>query len=238
MGKSNSVGSMSARDRGIAKKKENAAKKREEDLERHEQQEQKRWAQGSDTRGLKRAEEQEQRMQEQEQKRREKKLLEEQEEAQYSNMTKPKKKDSKKSEQERQLQELYLKEQEKNKTAKVKQKEEQKKKKAEEDKLFTRRNEDGEDIEIGDDDLPPLEQNLNRQLGTDISSSGIDGALENLDIDAKKEIPNSKALFKAFRAREMDRIKEENPRLRKPQIEDKVYRLWTRSAENPLNQGK
>lgn len=233
MGKSNSAGSMSAAERGRAKKRENEAIKRQQELDRHEERVAKQWEVGSDTRGKKRAEESESRARELDEKRREKQLLEQEEAAQFASYGKPKTKKGKKTEEEKMLQELFEKQQEKDRQAQQKQREVAAKRRQEEERLYTRRTEDGEYQES--DDLPPIEENLNRQLSHENSSSGLDAALTSLSIEPVST-KNSKALYKAFEEREYARIKEENPRLKRTQINDKVFSLWRKSPENPANQ--
>merc|ERR1712146_362591 len=152
----------------------------------------------------------------------------------FASMSKPKTKKNKKTEQERLLLEMHQQELEKKRIAKEKQKEEDRKKKAEQDKLFTKKDEDGDYIEeLGN--APPIEPNLNRQLGVESVNSGLDSALESMNISVPSQ-QSYNAARKAFEERESARLKEENPKLKKSQIVDRVYQLWKRSPENPKNQ--
>ena len=234
MGKSNSVGSLSAAERGRAKKKENDEIKRQKELERHEQQVAKSWEQGADLRSKQRSEEAERRAQEQDERRRQKQLQEEEEAQEFARASKPRTKKNKKTEQERLLLELHQQELEKKRIAKERQKEEERKKKVEEDKLFTKKDEDGDYIEDAPP-IDPIEPNLNRQLSVESLNSGLDSALQSMNIGVPSE-ESYKAARKAFEVRESARLKEENPRLKKSQILDKVFKLWSRSPENPKNQ--
>jgi len=91
------------------------------------------------------------------------------------------------------------------------------------------------------DDL--LKPNLNRELlaqkaNGEVVASGIDGALEALNANdgAAEKAPNRKALYMAFEEREMARLRDENPGLKRSQLKDKVWKLWQKSPENPDNQ--
>lgn len=71
-------------------------------------------------------------------------------------------------------------------------------------------------------------------------SSGIDGALSALRVDedlvdAHPE-KRMKALHKAFEEKMMDEIKEQYPGLRLNQYKCKIFNLWKKSPENPMNQ--
>lgn len=45
-----------------------------------------------------------------------------------------------------------------------------------------------------------------------------------------------KAAFKAFEAANLPRIRSENPSMRMSQWKQLLYKEWTKSPENPLNQ--
>lgn len=47
-----------------------------------------------------------------------------------------------------------------------------------------------------------------------------------------------KAAYRAFEEREMDRIRAEEPGLKRSQIRDRIFKLWQRSPENPMNQAR
>ena len=44
-----------------------------------------------------------------------------------------------------------------------------------------------------------------------------------------------KALHKAFVAKMMPQMKDDFPGLRKTQYEEKIFQLWKKSPENPMN---
>ncbi|KAJ3104283.1 hypothetical protein HDU97_009359 [Phlyctochytrium planicorne] len=81
------------------------------------------------------------------------------------------------------------------------------------------------------------------------SASGIDAALELLDITEKgtevKQTKNlvekhpekrMKSAWAAFEEREMVILKEENPGLRLSQLKQLLQKKWKKSPENPMNQ--
>ncbi|KAI9350281.1 hypothetical protein BDR26DRAFT_1003887 [Obelidium mucronatum] len=77
-------------------------------------------------------------------------------------------------------------------------------------------------------------------------ASGIDAALELLDLTTGKQVPANQAIDKhperrmksawaAFEEREMPLLKEENPTLRLSQLKQMLQKKWKKSPENPLN---
>ena len=71
-------------------------------------------------------------------------------------------------------------------------------------------------------------------------ASGIDGAISALNVSgdgAPDEHPEKrmKALHMAFEERMMPEMKEQYPGLRKSQYKEKIFQLWKKSAENPMN---
>jgi len=66
--------------------------------------------------------------------------------------------------------------------------------------------------------------------------SGIDGALESLDIGVTGAALGAKALYRAFEERKMPQVKEEYPNLKLSQYKEKIFQMWKRSPENPANQ--
>ena len=71
-------------------------------------------------------------------------------------------------------------------------------------------------------------------------ASGLDGALEILQVQGdavgKGNKPNFKALYAEFEAKTMPQLKEEYPGLRLSQYKEKVFALWKKSPDNPANQ--
>ncbi|KAJ3031217.1 UNVERIFIED_CONTAM: hypothetical protein HDU68_005823 [Siphonaria sp. JEL0065] len=77
-------------------------------------------------------------------------------------------------------------------------------------------------------------------------ASGIDAALELLDLTTGKKVPANQAIDKhperrmksawaVFEEREMPKLKEENPTLRLSQLKQLLQKKWKKSPENPLN---
>ena len=103
-------------------------------------------------------------------------------------------------------------------------------------------------------DVDPLLANTNSMIGEDgmagraanlasaeaNEASGIDGAISALNVSgdgAPYEHPEKrmKALHMAFEERMMPEMKEQYPGLRKSQYKEKIFQLWKKSAENPMN---
>eukprot|EP00948_MAST-09A_sp_MAST-9A-sp1_P000588 g588.t1 len=53
--------------------------------------------------------------------------------------------------------------------------------------------------------------------------------------EKKSGRPNFRALFEAFKAREMPRLREENPGLKKSQYDERLSKLWAKAPENPFS---
>lgn len=82
----------------------------------------------------------------------------------------------------------------------------------------------------------------------DFSSFSIDDALaamnqnesasqdgDGTEIDRHPE-KRAKAAYANFERREMARLKEDNPTLRHSQLKTRLYKLWQKSPDNPMNQ--
>mmetsp|Transcript_29313 Transcript_29313/g.83362 ORF Transcript_29313/g.83362 Transcript_29313/m.83362 type:complete len:251 (-) Transcript_29313:36-788(-) len=77
----------------------------------------------------------------------------------------------------------------------------------------------------------------NRATMSENQASGIDGALESLNISAgPQNAPSAKALFKAFEERMLPEVKADYPGLKLSQYKEKVFNMWKKSPENPANQ--
>lgn len=74
----------------------------------------------------------------------------------------------------------------------------------------------------------------------DVQASGIENALQQLDMSGLGKGPRGsssvKALFKAFEEKTMAKLQEENPNLKASQLAERVKKAWEKSCENPLNQ--
>ena len=78
-------------------------------------------------------------------------------------------------------------------------------------------------------EMPELHENLNR-MRVEGEATTMDEALAVLS-SSKDE----KMTFKKFRDRELPLMKEEFPRLKLSQLQEKIYSKWQRSGENPAN---
>ena len=66
-------------------------------------------------------------------------------------------------------------------------------------------------------------------------ASGLDGALQSLDVSVT-EAKSAKAWYKEFEERMLPEMKEEYPGLRLSQYKEKIFQLWKKSPDNPVNQ--
>lgn len=86
----------------------------------------------------------------------------------------------------------------------------------------------------------PLVENMNRLEPETIEASGIDEAIKALSMSeaASDKHPEKrlKAAFKAYEAENLPRIKAENPSMRLSQWKQILFKEWTKSPQNPLNQ--
>lgn len=102
--------------------------------------------------------------------------------------------------------------------------------------------------------LDPLMANTNAMIGnsignegrlnesldpTAIEASGIDSALANMKLSSGvvDDHPEKrmKALHKAFEEKMMPQMKEEYPGLKRSQYLEKIFALWKKSPDNPMN---
>lgn len=70
----------------------------------------------------------------------------------------------------------------------------------------------------------------------DMAASGIDAALDSMNVGGTMEVKSQKALHKEFEERMMPVVKEEYPGLRLSQYKEKIFAMWKKSPENPANQ--
>ena len=79
--------------------------------------------------------------------------------------------------------------------------------------------------------------NADAAMGT-----GVDQALKAMSMGAGKEDLHPekriKALHKAFEVKMMPQMKEDYPGLRQSQYKEKIFQLWKKSPENPMNQSR
>ncbi|KAI2498428.1 hypothetical protein MHU86_16069 [Fragilaria crotonensis] len=68
-------------------------------------------------------------------------------------------------------------------------------------------------------------------------TAGLDGALQSLSISVPgSEVKSQKALYMAFEEKTLPIVKQEYPGLRLSQYKEKIFALWKKSPDNPLNQ--
>lgn len=87
------------------------------------------------------------------------------------------------------------------------------------------------------DDL--LVENLNHMSMDVGSATGIDGAIDALSQETKAvKHPERrlKAAYAAYEEVQMQILREEQPNLKRSQYKDRIFEMWKRSPENPLNQ--
>lgn len=79
---------------------------------------------------------------------------------------------------------------------------------------------------------------LNKTLAKgEVDATGLDAALNAMSISKNDEHPEKrmKALHKAFEERMMPEMKEDYPGLKRSQYLEKIFALWKKSPENPMN---
>lgn len=76
----------------------------------------------------------------------------------------------------------------------------------------------------------------NKALDEENAGSGIDGALDAMNIGGAGAPTSAKGLFKAYEERIMPQMKEDYPGLKLSQYKDKIFQKWKKSPENPANQ--
>lgn len=102
---------------------------------------------------------------------------------------------------------------------------------------------------IGDDDGDGKRALVGREAnvlaGRTAGESGLDGALRSLSVGGggtSSSIPEDahpekrmKAMHKAFEERMMPQMKQDYPGLKMSQYKEKIFALWKKSKENPMN---
>jgi hypothetical protein len=91
-----------------------------------------------------------------------------------------------------------------------------------------------------------LEPNLNKKRSQDLengNATGIDAALSVMSIGSfssgtpeRHPERRVKAAFKAYEEREIAKLRDENPGLKRSQLKELVFKKWKKSPENPMNQ--
>jgi hypothetical protein len=93
----------------------------------------------------------------------------------------------------------------------------------------------------GDEDSLFDGRQANVERMKEVADSGIDAALQNLNLSAGGATANStisknlKALYLEFEERTLPQVKAEYPGLRLSQYKEKVWALWKKAPENPAN---
>lgn len=73
----------------------------------------------------------------------------------------------------------------------------------------------------------------------DVQASGLDSALTAMSVnggDDRHPEKRVKAAYKAYEEKMMPEMKQQYPGLKRQQYLDKIFALWKKSPENPLNQ--
>lgn len=86
----------------------------------------------------------------------------------------------------------------------------------------------------------PLEENLNRLLPTACDARTVEDAIAVLnvketEVDRHPE-KRMKAAYAVFEETHLPQLKAENPSLRLTQLKQMLFKEWTKSPENPMNQ--
>jgi len=228
------------------KKAESKRKKEGEALRKNKEEEAKEWAKGSNLRGAARSEAEANKADEAARRRQEKKSLLEQEEATLATAPKPKKPNNKSKKKKNKDEFALLEESLVNdatkktkakKAARLKQEEQRRKQSTEkEEEKIDPLMKNTLDI-IGDEEIGRAANIASLDDANGIS--GINNALASLNTkDAVDQHPEKrkKAMHKAFEERMMPKMKEKYPGLRMNQYKDKIFQLWKKSPENPMNQ--
>ncbi|KAL0279204.1 UNVERIFIED_CONTAM: hypothetical protein PYX00_000810 [Menopon gallinae] len=86
----------------------------------------------------------------------------------------------------------------------------------------------------------PLEENINRVKVDGFEARSVTEAISVLSVkdqpDDKHPEKRMKAAYTAYEAANLPRLKDENPTLKLSQLKQLLWKEWTRSPENPLNQ--
>jgi len=74
-----------------------------------------------------------------------------------------------------------------------------------------------------------------------LQASGLDSALSAMsvaggDVDERHPEKRRKAAYKAYEEKMMPEMKEQYPGMKRQQYLDKIFTLWKKSPENPMNQ--
>jgi hypothetical protein len=245
---------------GMERKAANKAAKNAAGAKEKEKAEAEEWKKGSNARGAGRTASAAQKADEAAKKRQEKAALQAMEEAEMDNAGKPKKsvarttsKSKKKNKNNFDLLEEAL-VGDAEKKAKAAKRKERLKKETEERLRLEREKMKAQETK----NLNPLLANTNAMIGSSVDggsgqlnaslekgqvdASGIDSALSAMSVGGAKEDEHPerrmKALHLAFEEHMMPEMKEQYPGLKRSQYKEKIFSLWKKSPENPLNWAK
>ena len=91
-----------------------------------------------------------------------------------------------------------------------------------------------------EDDTMAVGRKANLSSMDDIQASGLDSALSKLSMgtggDDRHPEKRMKAAYKAYEEKMMPEMKHQYPGLKRQQYLDKIFALWKKSPENPMNQ--
>jgi hypothetical protein len=81
-------------------------------------------------------------------------------------------------------------------------------------------------------------RSINKSIMEEGATSGIDAGLASLNVGGVSSEPqkSQKQLYKEFEERMLPLLKEDYPGLRLSQYQEKIFALWKKSPENPMNQ--
>jgi len=80
-------------------------------------------------------------------------------------------------------------------------------------------------------------RSINKSIMEDGATSGLDAGLASLSVSVvPTEAKSQKALYKEFEERMLPQVKEDYPGLRLSQYHEKIFGMWKKSPENPMNQ--
>lgn len=86
----------------------------------------------------------------------------------------------------------------------------------------------------------PLEENINRVKVEGFEARSVTEAITIMSVKDQPEDKHPekrmKAAFTAFEVANMSRLKNENPSLKLSQLKQLLWKEWTKSPDNPLNQ--
>lgn len=71
-----------------------------------------------------------------------------------------------------------------------------------------------------------------------IEATGVDAALGALSLEGDDRHPEKrmKAAHTAYEEKMMEELKQEFPTLKRSQLKEKIFKMWQKAPENPMNQ--